>query len=206
MKMVTAEEVESCKEEDALALSIQHHVELSTCTQTDIRENYGHEKFLLGNYCGLCAHYYNTGFPAKNCVSCPLYKVQERGCGGFGGDDDLPNSVWQDCNEAYDVWKNALNHRDRQMMFRDFQDCEKRMVMQLKLCDQGKVAGSSPARPSKGSMFRSKCCAGEKCKCGKDADHKIGEEIFDDDPNPIRHNLTAYVCHTCFVKIFVAGA
>lgn len=42
----------------------------------------------------------------------------------------------------------------------------------------------------------SKYCHNERCSCGVPATHKIGEEIFDDDPNPIRHNLTAYVC--CF--------
>lgn len=30
--------------------------------------------------------------------------------------------------------------------------------------------------------------------CGAPATHKVGEEMFADDPQPIRHNLTAYVC------------
>jgi hypothetical protein len=40
-------------------------------------------------------------------------------------------------------------------------------------------------------------CIGEIClvnNCGKDATHKIGEEILDGDPHPRRHNLTNYVC------------
>lgn len=49
--------------------------------------------------------------------------------------------------------------------------------------------------------FVSATCVGEWCKCGKRAEHKVGEEIAFDDPMPARHNLTAYVCHECFVKI-----
>lgn len=30
--------------------------------------------------------------------------------------------------------------------------------------------------------------------CREPATHKVGEELFHDDPNPYRHNLTAYVC------------
>lgn len=33
------------------------------------------------------------------------------------------------------------------------------------------------------------------------ARHKVGEEIFDDDPNPIRHPLTQYVCCEHFQMI-----
>jgi len=40
-------------------------------------------------------------------------------------------------------------------------------------------------------------CPGEKCRCGKDATHKIGEELTD----PGVHNLTAYVCCDCFVMV-----
>lgn len=47
--------------------------------------------------------------------------------------------------------------------------------------------------------FRSATCEGERCTvCTGDADAKIGEEIAFDDPNPNRHNLTAYVCRACF--------
>jgi hypothetical protein len=31
--------------------------------------------------------------------------------------------------------------------------------------------------------------------------HKVGEEIFDDDHNPVRHNLTQYVCCNHFQMI-----
>lgn len=52
----------------------------------------------------------------------------------------------------------------------------------------------------------SRYCVGVKCQfvkdpqlggspqCGDPASHKVGEEIFDDDPIPHRHNLTAYLC------------
>lgn len=45
--------------------------------------------------------------------------------------------------------------------------------------------------------FISASCKGEICSikgCEWYASHKVGEEILDDDPNPYRHNLTAYVC------------
>lgn len=47
------------------------------------------------------------------------------------------------------------------------------------------------------SHFVSASCGGQKCHiagCGKPATHKVGEEMFEDDPRPIRHNATAYVC------------
>ena len=57
-----------------------------------------------------------------------------------------------------------------------------------------------PAVSSSG--FVSGCCIGEKCSvCGKDATNKLAEVIFDDDPNPIRHELTAYVCKEHFRMI-----
>jgi hypothetical protein len=37
--------------------------------------------------------------------------------------------------------------------------------------------------------------------CGKPAAAKVGEEIFDDDPHPYRHNFTAYVCADHFAQI-----
>jgi len=42
---------------------------------------------------------------------------------------------------------------------------------------------------------------GEKCFCGKDAKHKIAEVVFDDDPNPARHELTTYICDEHFQMI-----
>jgi len=45
------------------------------------------------------------------------------------------------------------------------------------------------------SHFISESCEGELCRiCHEPATHKLGEEIMHDDPNPNRHNLTAYVC------------
>lgn len=52
------------------------------------------------------------------------------------------------------------------------------------------------------NFWRSKCCEGEACSmCNAPAVAKVGEEMFDDDPNPIRHNLTAYVCAKHFTDI-----
>lgn len=55
--------------------------------------------------------------------------------------------------------------------------------------------------------FRSGCCEGEKCSmCGDDAAAKVSEEIFSDDPNPVRHPLTAYVCRSCLALIMGPAA
>lgn len=52
------------------------------------------------------------------------------------------------------------------------------------------------------SHFISSSCGGEICSvCDELATHKLGEEIFWDDPNPNRHNLTAYVCCEHFTMI-----
>ena len=54
---------------------------------------------------------------------------------------------------------------------------------------------------------RPRACEGEFCRmCARDAMHKVGEEILDDDRNPQRHNLTAYVCCECFGEIFGPSA
>lgn len=51
--------------------------------------------------------------------------------------------------------------------------------------------------------FVSSSCEGETClHCGRPATHKVGEEIMHDDPNPNRHNLTAYVCCAIFRSLF----
>lgn len=49
--------------------------------------------------------------------------------------------------------------------------------------------------------FVSAACGGEFCDMCVELDqdahhatHKVGEEIPHDDPNPVRHNLTTYVC------------
>ena len=51
--------------------------------------------------------------------------------------------------------------------------------------------------------FVSASCRGETCSMCREqpATHKVGEEIPHDDPNPNRHNLTAYVCCEDFVRI-----
>lgn len=54
--------------------------------------------------------------------------------------------------------------------------------------------------------FTSAACRGERCSmCQDAATHKVGEEIMADDPNPIRHNLTAYVCCRHFGLITKTG-
>jgi hypothetical protein len=55
--------------------------------------------------------------------------------------------------------------------------------------------------------YISTACEGERCFCGQPAVKKIGEEIMFDDPNPHRHNLTAYVCAEHYAQIMgPAGA
>lgn len=50
-------------------------------------------------------------------------------------------------------------------------------------------------------IFISEACEGETCFCGAPAMRKVGETIFDDDPQPIRHELTAYLCGEHFAQI-----
>lgn len=54
--------------------------------------------------------------------------------------------------------------------------------------------------------FVSESCKGEKCWCGTDAEHKVEEHIFHDDPVPNRHPLTSYVCHEHFRQIMGPAA
>lgn len=53
----------------------------------------------------------------------------------------------------------------------------------------------------KAAHFVSASCRGEECRCGAPATHKVGEEIPHDDPAPIRHGLTAYICCGCFAHL-----
>ena len=66
-----------------------------------------------------------------------------------------------------------------------------------------------PAASSAGEReaFISGTCRGVTCHmCGKaEAVMKVGEEIAYDDPNPHRHNLTAYLCGLC-ADIVLHGA
>lgn len=52
----------------------------------------------------------------------------------------------------------------------------------------------------------SKFAEGEKCGCSKPAHHKVGEEMFPDDLNPIRHNFTTYLCCACFEALMGPAA
>ena len=62
---------------------------------------------------------------------------------------------------------------------------------------QGKVLADSG--------FVSGSCKGEVCSvCGKPATNKLEETIFWDDPNKMRHPLTAYVCREHF-RMIVGG-
>jgi hypothetical protein len=61
--------------------------------------------------------------------------------------------------------------------------------------------------------YVSKSCAGERCgPCLRNngervpATHKVGEEIPFDDPLPMRHNLTQYVCCMHFTRIMGPAA
>lgn len=50
-------------------------------------------------------------------------------------------------------------------------------------------------------VFVSATCGGETCHCGAPAVRKVGEEIPHDDPNPRRHNHTAYVCARHYAEL-----
>ena len=60
----------------------------------------------------------------------------------------------------------------------------------------------------------SESCAGEVCgPCLREAannrvpaTHKVSEETAADDPNQVRHNLTQYVCCSCFIELMGASA
>ena len=65
--------------------------------------------------------------------------------------------------------------------------------------------------------FVSASCQGEYCvmcrlnstdlgRYARPATHKVGEEIMNDDPDPERHNLTAYLCCTHFRQLFGPAA
>lgn len=65
------------------------------------------------------------------------------------------------------------------------------------------VAGRLDApRSPRPTHFVSRSCAGETCRfgsglndaCGQDASHKVEESVFHDEPNTIRHPMTAYLC------------
>lgn len=50
--------------------------------------------------------------------------------------------------------------------------------------------------------FTPKSADGERCNiCKSAAQRKVSEVIFDDDPMPIRHEYTAYLCLEDFNKI-----
>lgn len=63
---------------------------------------------------------------------------------------------------------------------------------------------SSPAAEAReeGREYRPGSAIGERCSvCGEEAWRKVEEEIFDDDPQPIRHPLTAYLCMGHFTMV-----
>jgi hypothetical protein len=56
--------------------------------------------------------------------------------------------------------------------------------------------------PADVSHFVSESCEGERCRvCRVPATHKLAEEIPHDDPWPVRHELTAYVCCRHFTEV-----
>lgn len=55
--------------------------------------------------------------------------------------------------------------------------------------------------------FVSATCIGEHCRmCELPATHKVGEEVAHDDPHPMRHNLTAYLCCKHFTWVIGLAA
>ncbi len=64
----------------------------------------------------------------------------------------------------------------------------------------------APSEPPRTS-WRSQSVIGEKCRiCQKPAAAKVGEEIMSDDPNPHRHNMTAYLCEFHFIQVMGPAA
>lgn len=50
--------------------------------------------------------------------------------------------------------------------------------------------------------FTPACAGGERCRvCQQPAQRKVAEVVFDDDPMPVRHEYTAYVCLKHFNEI-----
>ena len=64
-----------------------------------------------------------------------------------------------------------------------------------------RALAAPPSTAATPEHWVSASCGGEVCGCGAPATHKMGEEIMHDDPNPYRHNLTAYVCCACFRRV-----
>ena len=80
--------------------------------------------------------------------------------------------------------------------------CHERGCQYLVLQKYGDLAEISPTP----SHFVSASCQGEHCAvCHQPATHKLEEAIQHDDPNPIRHELTAYVCCRHF-RMIVGGS
>lgn len=95
--------------------------------------------------------------------------------------------------EKLELFGQHINHPGR------FADAVEAAVL-AKLRSQAAPAGP-PAH------FVSACCAGELCaRCTSPATHKVGEEVLPDEPNPHRHNLTAYLCCTHFRELFGPAA
>jgi hypothetical protein len=62
---------------------------------------------------------------------------------------------------------------------------------------RGDIRGDRVVRPH----FVSASCAGERCRCGSAATHKLSEVIQHDDPDRVRHELVAYVCCDHFEQV-----
>lgn len=64
------------------------------------------------------------------------------------------------------------------------------------------VSGLYPLKITEEEHFVSATTHGEVCfHCAGPATHKVGEEIASDDPYPMRHNLTMYVCCQVFTDL-----
>lgn len=75
------------------------------------------------------------------------------------------------------------------------QDCAE------KLRDDSMTAPMPETISPREKVFVSATCDGETCHCGAPAVRKVGEEISYDDPNPRRHNHTAYVCARHYAEL-----
>lgn len=106
----------------------------------------------------------------------------------------LTNQIY-DCDASEEQKENMIHtHSALSFMFGNVLGAKERYEIMLK--SKGDLIQPEGA-------FISGSCKGEVCSvCGRPAEKKLGEEIPFDDPDPNRHNLTAYVCYEHF-KIII---
>lgn len=111
----------------AIELSIQHHRELATCTQKEIKETFSYNvdgpSALNNENCALCSKYWK-GKRGVRCLGCPLEKRNQ--------DCYLSGSMYRwVLRAATDYYEYRGNHRSRQRYFREWQKQEREFVKLL---------------------------------------------------------------------------